>query len=61
MMRELETLVLLHDVPEHDLKSGDVGAVVHRNGDANALGVEFVTKALVVLTLSETHVRPIPQ
>lgn len=43
MIRELETVVLLHDVLPHDLKSGDVGAVVHRYDDAKAFQVEFVT------------------
>jgi hypothetical protein len=43
MIRELETVVLLHDVPPHRLKSGDVGAVVHRYGDGTAFEVEFVT------------------
>ncbi|MBI2163747.1 MAG: DUF4926 domain-containing protein [candidate division NC10 bacterium] len=28
MIRELDTVVLTHDIPEHGLKRGDVGAVV---------------------------------
>lgn len=62
MIRELETVVLLRDVPQHDLKSGDVGAVVHRYGDAKAFEVEFVTaegRSVAVLTLTESDVRPV--
>jgi hypothetical protein len=29
MIRELETVALTHDIPEHSLKEGDIGAVVH--------------------------------
>ena len=61
MIRELETVVLLHDVPQHDLKSGDVGAVVHSYDEGKAFEVEFVTaegKTLAVLTLTESDVRP---
>ena len=38
MIRELETVVLLQDVAPHDLKAGDVGAVVHRYGEAGVRG-----------------------
>ena len=41
MIREMETVVLLHDVPQHDLKSGDVGAVVHGYGDGKAFEAEL--------------------
>jgi hypothetical protein len=62
MIRELETVVLLHDVPQHDLKSGDVGAIVHRYDDGKGFEVEFVTaegKTLAVLTLTESDVRSV--
>ena len=36
MIRESDTVVLAHDIPEHGLKKGDVGAVVHRYGDGAA-------------------------
>lgn len=29
MLLELESVVLEHDLPEHDLCPGDLGAVVH--------------------------------
>ena len=61
MIQELETVVLTHDVPEHGLKRGDVGAVVHRHADRGAFEVEFVTaegKTVAVLTLTEADIRP---
>lgn len=62
MIQELEPVVLKYDVPEHGLKSGDVGAVVHRYADRQAYEVEFVTaegKTIAVLTLAEADIRPI--
>ncbi len=61
MVRELETVVLRRDVPEHGLKKGDVGAVVHRYSDQAAFEVEFVAaegKTIAVLTLTEVDIRP---
>jgi hypothetical protein len=58
---ELDAVVLLHDIAEHGLRAGDLGAVVEIYGD-DGLEVEFVqasgqTKALV--TLKTNNVRPI--
>lgn len=61
MVQELETVVLKHDAPEHGLKKGDVGAVVHRYADHEAFEVEFVTadgKTIAVLTLTQADIRP---
>ena len=61
MIRKLETVVLTRDVPEHGLRKGDVGAVVHRYTDREAFEVEFVTaegKTVAVLTLTEGDIRP---
>ena len=57
--RELDTVVLDRDVPEHELRRGDLGAVVQVY-PPDGLEVEFVTasgrtKALV--TLREGDVR----
>ena len=61
MIRELDTVVLTRDFPEHGLKKGDVGAVVHLYTDRGAFEVEFVTaegKTVAVLTLTEGNIRP---
>jgi hypothetical protein len=60
-LRELDAVVLERDVPEHGLRRGDLGAVVHVH-DATSLEVEFVrasgaTQALVELTADA--VRPV--
>jgi hypothetical protein len=53
----LDTVVLARDLSEHDLRAGDLGAVVELY-EPNGLEVEFVrpsgqTRALVTLTLSD--------
>ena len=61
MIGELDTVVLTHDIPEHGLKKGDVGAVVHCYADGAAWEVEFVAAEgtpLAVLTLREADIRP---
>jgi hypothetical protein len=60
-MRELETVVLRHALPDAGLEAGDVGAVVHRHS-ADAFEVEFVSGeggTIAVLTLSAADLRPI--
>ena len=57
----LDTVVLNHDIPEHGLRAGDLGAVVEVYAD-DALEVEFVrpsgeTQSLV--TLRSADVRPV--
>jgi hypothetical protein len=57
--RELDTVVLVHDLPDAGLHSGEVGAVVHVYAP-DALEVEFVTSAgttAALLTLSAHDVR----
>ena len=63
MMRfkELDTVVLNRDLPDHGLRKGDLGAVVQVY-EPDGLEVEFVsasgrTEALV--TLKETDLRPV--
>lgn len=61
MLRELDSVVLTRDIADTGLKKGDVGAIVHAYGDANAFEVEFVTaegKTVAVLTLGPADVRP---
>ena len=62
MISELGTVVLTHDVTEHGLKAGDVGAVVHASSAGDAFEVEFVSAdgtTIAVLTLDRSDVRPI--
>ena len=52
-IQELDTVVLERDLPEHGLRRGDLGAVVHIHSDTE-IEVEFVrlsgqTQALVQL------------
>ena len=51
--RELDTVVLVRDVPEHSLRAGDLGAVVYVHSPER-FEVEFIrasgqTQALVML------------
>lgn len=58
--RELETIVLTHDIPGHGLKEGDMGAVVNVYDNGNAAEVEFVTvtgKTIALVTLKATDIR----
>ncbi|MGD9894193.1 MAG: DUF4926 domain-containing protein [Dehalococcoidia bacterium] len=60
MIRELDSVVLTHDIDEHGLKRGDLGAVVHVYGDNIAYEVEFVTAdgyTAALLTLKPADVR----
>lgn len=60
MIKELDTVVLTHDIDAHSLKEGDIGAVVHCYTDGEAFEVEFVTaegKTVAVLTLSSADIR----
>jgi len=62
MIRELETVVLTHDIEEHGLKRGDIGAVVHCYSNGAAFEVEFVTaegKTVALLTLTSADIRPL--
>jgi len=59
--RELDTVVLVRDLPDAGLRSGDLGAVVQVYG-AEAVEVEFVTasgRTQALLTLSVSDVRPV--
>ena len=61
-MIENETVVLLKDVPESELRSGDIGAIVHVYTDEKAYEVEFISgdgQTLAVLTLDNKNVRPL--
>jgi hypothetical protein len=60
MIHELDTVVLTHDIDEHGLRRGDVGAVVHCYNDGAAFEVEFVTaegRTVALLTLTGMDIR----
>ena len=59
-MKELDMVVLEHDVKEHGLQRSDIGAIVHRYNNGLAFEVEFVTgegQTLAVLTLKLEDIR----
>jgi hypothetical protein len=60
MIKELDTVVLTRDLPQHKLRKGDLGAVVLVHKDGTAYEVEFATlggDTLAVLTLPADAVR----
>lgn len=60
-MKELDLVVLEHDIEQYNLKIGDVGTVVHCYDDKLGYEVEFVTaegKTIAVLTLTMKDIRP---
>jgi hypothetical protein len=61
IFRELDTVVLEHDIQESGLRKGDIGAIVHVHDDST-FEVEFVrasgrTRALLQLAASD--LRPV--
>jgi hypothetical protein len=62
MIKEHEQVVLAVDLPEHNLKAGDVGRVVHVYKDAEAYEMELFTldgRTLDVVTVEANQVRPV--
>ena len=62
MIRELDPVVLTHDITEHGLTQSDIGAVVHSYKEDAAFEVEFVTaegRTVALLTLNRADVRPV--
>jgi len=62
MIREHERIVLMVDLPEHELIMGDVGVVVHIYSTGKAYEVEFFTLdgyTLDVVTVDASDVRPV--
>lgn len=61
MIRELDSVVLTVDLPEHLLKKGDVGTVVLFHGDAG-YEVEFMTlngDTLALVSMPKHQIRPV--
>ena len=62
MIKETEIVALTRDIPDHKLKIGDIGTVVHRYKEGTAFEVEFVNaegETIAVLTLDKGSIRPI--
>ena len=62
MIKELDSVVLAVDLPEHGLAKGDIGTVVLVHEDGKGFTVEFMTLAgstVAVVTLLAPQVRPI--
>ena len=60
MIKELDTVVLTHDILENGLAKGDVGAVVHVYSGGGLYEAEFVTaqgRTVAVLTLTQDDIR----
>ena len=60
-MKELELVALAVDLPEHGLKAGDIGTVIHVYRDGEAAEIEFVLadgRTVAVLTLEKADFRP---
>ncbi len=61
MIKELDTVVLTEDLPDHALKEGDIGTVVLIH-DKLGYEVEFMTldgETIAVLSLTAQQVRPV--
>ncbi len=61
MIEELSSVVLTSDLPEHGLRSGDIGTVVLVHRDGEGYEIEFTTlggETLAVVTLNAAQVRP---
>lgn len=60
MITEHQRVVLTHDLPEHDLKAGDIGIVVHIYGEHKGYEVEFVTmrgEHVALVSVEEHQIR----
>ena len=62
MFKELDTVVLTHDIDKYGLEKGDIGAIVHTYSEGKALEVEIVKadgSSVATLTLEPKEVRNI--
>jgi hypothetical protein len=60
-MQELERVALTEDLPEHGLKVGDIGMVVHIYGAHKGYVVEFVTLSGALVALVSLYPSQIRQ
>jgi len=62
MIKELDSVVLTTDLPEHGLSAGDIGTAVLLHEGGKGCTVEFMTlagKTIAVVTLLANQIRPI--
>jgi hypothetical protein len=60
IIKELDTVILTRDLPQHGLKRGDIGAVVMVHGAGEAFDVEFVSmdgQTIALETLQPADIR----
>ena len=60
MIDELSTVVLTTDLPQHDLRAGDLGTVVMTHQSGEGYTVEFVTLSgdtVAIVTLMADQIR----
>ena len=62
MIKEHDRIVLLKDLPEDGLQSGDVGTVIHIHRQGEAFEIEFMTLdggTVAVVTLLSSQIRAV--
>ena len=62
MLEEPDRIVLTDDVAHPDLKTGDVGTIVHVHRNGEAFEVEFLTldgRTAALATVQSSQVRPV--
>lgn len=62
MIKEHDRVVIIADLPEHDLKAGDVGVIVHIYNDGEAYELEIFAldgRTLDVVTVEASQIRPV--
>ncbi len=60
-MKELERVALTEDLPEHGLKIGDIGMILHIYADHKGYEVEFVTLSSELIALVSVYPSQIRQ
>lgn len=61
MIKDHDFVVLTQDLPEENLKAGDIGTIVHIHKKGTGYEVEFMTlsgETITVVTLMSAQVRP---
>jgi Domain of unknown function (DUF4926) len=61
-IKEHDCVVLTRDLPDENLKAGDVGAIVHIHKGGMAYEVEFATltgRTIAITTVEASNLRPV--